>query len=138
MATGESIVGIQKFQQANQQIINALKPTGARGRMVKLATTATHRHAVVNTPVESGGLAAAHRMLVEGARGQVYIDPRVTNPRQRGRKPAEYGRYLHDQGMQPGLIRGVRAFYEYTVEHDGDQIAEEVMQGFIRELPRGN
>jgi hypothetical protein len=138
MTPAESIQGIQKLQRANQRMIAALKPDGALGRMAQVMTAETHRRAVANTPWDTGGLRASHRMMVQGARGEVYIDPSVSNPRQGGKKPAEYGEHLHNQGMRPGIRGGTRAFYQYTVEREGEQIANQAMKDFVKALPDGN
>lgn len=130
-----SIRGLQEAQRANAQAIAALQPSGPFGRAIVYGTTQTHRHAIYNTPWESGGLRAAHRMDARGLRGRVYIDPSAINPRQGNRRPAEYGAYLHAQGMRPGLRGGIRAFYAYTVKHDGPRIAQDAIRVIQRGLP---
>ena len=130
-----TIEGIQQAQRANQQAIAAIKPSGAFGRAIKYATTQAHRYAIYNTPWDTGGLRASHRMKLQGLRGEVYIDPAAVNPRQRNARPAEYGARLHQQGMRPGVRGGIRAFYQYTVEHDGSTIGEEAIRMIVRGLP---
>ena len=130
-----TIEGLQRAQQANEKMIVTLRPSGAFGRAILFATTEAHRRAVYNTPWDTGGLRASHRMEMDGLRGRVFIDPAAVNPRQGGRKPAVYGYYLHQQGMRPGLRGGIRAFYKYTVERDGKKIAERAIKLIRGALP---
>lgn len=132
MIEGLSIKGLQEAQQANLQMIAAMKPSGALGRAVQYAALAAHRHAVPSTPHEYGALRAAHRVKVTGLRARIYIDPGATAPRRKV-KPSVYGVYLHGHGMRPGLRSGVRAFYQYTVETHGAKIGE----GAIRIVKAG-
>ena len=134
-STRVTIEGLQQAQQANEKMMAALRPRGTFGRAVVYVTTELHRRAVHHTPWETGGLRAAHRMKVKDLRGEIYIDPAATNPRQGGRRPAEYGFHLHQQGNQPGLRGGVRAFYQYTVEHDGPAIARRGLEMIKGDLP---
>ena len=67
-------------------------------------------------------------------KGEVFIDPRATNPKSPTR-PAEYGVYLHRQGMIKGLRAGIRAFYEYTVKMHGRQVAERMIDMIKKVLP---
>lgn len=130
-----TIEGIQELQQANQQMIDAMEPKGALGQAIKYATTEAHRRAVNNTPWETGGLRAAHRIEIKSLTGKVFIDPGATNPRQGGARPAEYGWYLHNMGMSPGIRGGIRAFYQYTVEHDGERIVKQAGKILKKGLP---
>lgn len=120
---GTSIRGIQQAQQAMEKAYNAVQPQGALGRAVKVVTAGAHRAAVANTPWDSGGLRAAHRMRLsshaKAAMGVIDIDPSQRNPRQNNQRPYEYGARLHNQGIRPGRRGGVRAFYEYTVQKHG-------------------
>lgn len=130
-----TIQGLQEAQQANAQAINALQPKGAYGRAVQFMTTEAHRRAIANTPWDTGGLRAAHRMKIKGLRARVFLDPGARNPRQGGARPAEYGPRLHEQGMRPGLRGGIRAFYQYTAEHDGPKIVKRAMSILRKGLP---
>lgn len=130
-----TIEGLQEAQQANAQIINALQPKGAYGRAVQFMTTEAHRRAIANTPWDTGGLRAAHRMKIKGLRARVYLDPGARNPRQGNRRPAEYGFELHKQGLIPGIRGGIRAFYQYTVDHDGPKIAKRAISILRKGLP---
>lgn len=131
------IRGIQEAQQANLQILAALKPSGALGRAIVYAGAEAHRRAVANTPFQTGGLAASHRVAIEagGTRARIYIDPAAVNPAQGGKRPAEYGFHLHGQGLRPGLKRGCRAFYQYTAENDGAAILKAAADELLRGLP---
>jgi hypothetical protein len=119
-----SIEGLQEAQKANLKAINALKPSGALGRAVQFMSSAAHRAAVFNTPWDTGSLRASHRIKLKGDRGIIYIDPGASNPRSRT-PPHEYGQYLHDQGMIPGIRGGIRAFYAYTEQTQGDAILKQ-------------
>jgi len=115
-----SITGLQEAQRANLRAIASLRPGGMISRAVRDMTAAAHQHAVANTPWDTGSLRAVQRMEVNGLRGRVYLgggkNPRSKTP------PAEYGTYLHEQGMIPGLRGGVRAFYAYTEQKEGERI----------------
>lgn len=135
MTVRVTIEGIQEAQQANEKAIRALKPAGSFGQAVKYTTTEAHRRSVYNTPWDTGGLRAAHRMQISGLRGEIFIDPGAVNPRQGGARPAVYGAVLHGQGMRPGLRGGVRAFYQYTAEQEGPGILREAEKILKRGLP---
>jgi len=135
VTVGITIEGLQKAQRANAQAIAAVKPSGGLGKAIQYGTTQAHRWAVYYTPWDTGGLRAAHRMEFSGARGKIYIDPGARNPRQRGAAPSEYGFYLHQQGLIPGLRGGVRAFYAQTVEAKGQTILEGMGKVILGELP---
>jgi hypothetical protein len=130
MSAGITIEGLQAAQQANEKMIAAMRPSGALGRGIVYATTQMHRSSVYNTPWDTGGLRAAHRMKVDGLRGMVFIGSGA-NPAQGGAAPSEYGPILHAQGMRPGLRGGIRAFYAYTVETDGPKVARDAL-GIIK------
>ena len=68
-----TIRGIQELQQANAQMINALKPEGARGRAVKYGLTEGQRAAQIETHVDTGALKASHQMYydADGPRGTI-------------------------------------------------------------------
>jgi hypothetical protein len=128
-----TIRGIQEAQRANLRIINAMKPSGGLGRAIQYALGALHRRAVYNTPWDTGSLRASHRIEWNGGyRGRIYIDPGATNPRS-SQRPAEYGPRLHAQGKIPGIRGGVRAFYTYTVEAFGEQIARDAIRIVVKE-----
>lgn len=122
-----TIQGIQEAQRANEQLIAAMKPSGALGRMVQYATVLAHRYTVAITHVDTGALRASHRMNVLGGRGEIYLDPTATNPRT-GTPTAEYGPTEHARG-------GDHAFYERTEREAGLSIATEAGQVFVRGLP---
>jgi hypothetical protein len=128
-----TIEGLQQAQQANQRMMAAMRPSGSLGRGIVYATTQLHRRSVYNTPWDTGGLRAAHRMRVGGLRGMVFIGGGM-NPRQ-GSAPSEYGPHLHAQGKRPGLRGGIRAFYAYTVDTDGPQIGRDALAIVKKGLP---
>ena len=119
-----SIRGLQHAQAVNARIIATMQPRGAMGEAVRSMTGAAHAHAVANTPHDFGALRAAQRMSVKNLRGRVFIDPGAKHPRSKT-PPSEYGRYLHDQGLIPGLRSGIRAFYLYTEQTEGERILRE-------------
>lgn len=129
-----SIRGIQKVQQANLQMIRAMKPSGALGRAIQYAGLAMHRHVVPSTPHEYGALRAAHQVENKPLQARIYIDPGARAPR-RNARPAVYGARLHGHGMIPGLRSGIRAFYAYSVQTYGAKVAKGAIREFKRELP---
>jgi hypothetical protein len=129
-----SLRGLKSLQRANQQLAIAVKPKGGLGRAIQLATVDAHRHAIWNTPWDTTVLRHSHRVEVKGAKGRIFIDPAAFNVA-RGRKPAVYGAELHTHGMRPGRRGGVRAFYQYTVEHDGPEIASKAIKRMLRDFP---
>lgn len=132
MSLDLSIKGLQKAQQANLQMIRAMKPSGALGRAIQYAGLAMHRHVIPSTPHEYGALRAAHRVENKPLQARIYIDPGARAPRSKER-PAVYGARLHGHGLIPGLTSGIRAFYAYSVQTYGGKVA----QGAIREFKRG-
>lgn len=110
----ETIEGLQELQRANEAMIAELQPSGALGRAVKYATTEGHRYAIQITHVDTGTLKAAHRMEVSNVQGRIFIDPSATNPRS-GQPVGRYGPIEHDRG-------GEHAFYQRTIDEQGDQI----------------
>ena len=129
-----SIRGLQKAQQANLQMVRAMRPGGALGRVIRYAGLAMHRHVVPSTPHEYGALRAAHRIENKPLQARIYIDPGATAPR-RKQRPAVYGAILHGHGMIPGLRSGIRAFYAYSVQTYGAKVAKGAIREFKRELP---
>jgi len=129
-----SIKGLQEAQQANLQMIRAMRPSGALGRAIQYAGLATHRHAVPSTPHDYGALRAAHRVENKPLQARIYIDPGARAPR-RNQRPAVYGAILHGQGMIPGLRSGVRAFYAYAVKTYGKKVADGAIREFKKGLP---
>jgi len=111
-----TIRGIQELQRANQKMIHALKPEGARGRAVLYATRGAQRYATAITHKDTGALKASHRMKYDDktATGNIYIDPRSINPRS-FELPIEYGLYEHARG-------GEHAFYKRTVDEYGGEL----------------
>jgi len=132
-----TIRGLQEAQRAMEKAFQAVQPRGSLGQAVHAGTAMAHRFAVYNTPWDTGGLRASHRMMMIGpATGRVDIDPAAVNPRQGNRRPREYGYYLHGQGLRPGLRGGVRAFYLHTVQTRGSRIVSHMMSIVRRGLPR--
>ena len=129
-----SIRGSQKIQQANLQMIRAMKSGGALGRAIRYAGLAMHRHVIPSTPHEYGALRAAHRIEYKSLQARIYIDPSATAPRRKER-PAVYGAILHGHGMIPGLKSGVRAFYAYSVQTYGAKVAKGAIREFKKGLP---
>lgn len=129
MALCMTIEGIQRVQAANNQMIAAMKPSGAFGRAIQYATTAAHRYAVAITHVDTGALRASHRMQLEmgSLRGTIYIDPSSRNPRT-GQRPSVYGIFEHARG-------GSHAFYRRVVDEKGRDIAEEAARILRSGLP---
>lgn len=118
-----TIEGLQRIQQANAQNIAAVRPDGATGRAVLYATTAVQRYAQVITHVDTGAWRASHRMdyrqTASGPRGDVYVDPRASNPRT-GARPVDYATYWELRG-------GEMAVYQRTMDERGEQIATDAV-----------
>ena len=119
MAAKPTIQGLQELQRANAQNIAAVKPDGATGRAVLYATTAVQRYAMAITHVDTGSWRASHRMEYrearDGARGEVYVDPRAINPRS-GARPVDYATKWELRG-------GEMAVYERVMSEQGERIA---------------
>jgi hypothetical protein len=129
-----TIRGLQEAQEANAQVIAAVKPRGELGEAVRYATTEAQRWAIYYTPWDTGSLRASHQMKVKRTRGEVYIDPSAVNPRS-GQRPSKYGFYLHKQGKRPGVRGGVRAFYRQTVDAKGQRILDGAGRIILGGLP---
>lgn len=123
---GVSIRDIQRAQAAMLRAANAVKPRNGLAAAVKAATIDAHRYVVYITHVDTGGLRAAHKMAIRGARGEIYIDPSAR--RSDGDRPAIYGVYEHRRG-------GSHAFYERTVAERHRQIGEAARRELLRWLP---
>lgn len=130
--------GHTELQEANQQIIAAVQPSGRLGRAVVYVTTQAQRYAIYNTPWDTTVLRKSHRMEISGGgkRGRVYIDPATVNPMRGNRRPSVYGAELHTHGLTPGVRGGIRAFYQYTVEHDGPGILRRGVRLIEQGLPK--
>lgn len=110
---GVQIYGIQRAQAAMLRAVEAVRPSGGLGRAVQAGTMEAHRRAAAKTHVDTGALKGSHTMRVDGARGEVYINPGAV--RSDGARPAEYGPVEHARG-------GDHAFYERVVNEDGAAI----------------
>jgi len=108
-------------------MIAALKPAGGLGRAVKAATLELHRYAATITHVDTGALRGSHRMRLDGARGEIFLDPSAQNPRS-GVRTAEYGPEEHDRG-------GGHAFYERTVIERSDRAGQAAIDAIKEALP---
>lgn len=120
-----TITGLQEAQRANLHNIQAMRPTGALGRAIRWGGTEAHRYAVFVTHVDTGALRASHRIKVETARAEVYIDPNAINPR--GQRPADYGVVEHERG-------GGHAFYDRTENERGPFIVQRMREMIVGAL----
>jgi hypothetical protein len=121
-----SIRGLQKLQAQHVRMIAALKPGGGLGRAIKYATVEAHRYLTSIIHVDTGSYRAAQRMEIKGARGRLYTDPAVKNPKT-GEKPAEYSVYEELRG-------GSHAAYSRTIKERGDQIASRAISYTVKEM----
>lgn len=119
-----TIKGLQEAQAANNQMIGAMKPSGAFGRAVKHLAAGGHSYAQKITHVDTGGLKAAHRMKVSGLRGEVFLGS-GTGP---SGSPREYGPFEHARG-------GSHAFYQRTQDEAGERLGNEALKVLRRGLP---
>ena len=126
-----TIRGIQELQRANAQMINALKPSGARGRAVQYGLTEGQRYAQAITHVDTGALKASHRMKYNAGppSGEIYIDPTTRNPVTNA-MPSIYGVYEHGHG-------GTHAFYERVERERGKVISDGMIGVITGAFPRG-
>lgn len=138
-----TITGIQKLQKANAQMINALKPRGARGRAIQYGLTEgqrkaqeiTHvgRYLVGGVYVGGGSLKASHRMQMQygggTVSGTIYIDRTTRNPVTNA-MPYIYGVYEHGRG-------GTHRFYERVIEERGKAINDGMIKILVGDFPKG-
>ena len=112
MATGNTwqfnaeVRNLAEVQAENNRAIADLQPNGALGQLIKDVTLDLHRYDVSNVHVDTGGLKQAQRMRVEGAYGEIFIDPYAVN--RKGQRPIVYGPFEHGRG-------GEHAFMDRTV-----------------------
>lgn len=103
------IEGLKEAQAANVRRIQALKPSGKLGGVVRDALVWAHRYLVSITHVDTGAYQASQRVEVEGAEGRLFVDPNARNPRSKT-PPVEYSVYEEARG-------GGHAAYARTVRH---------------------
>jgi hypothetical protein len=120
-----SIYGIQAAQAAMLRAANAARPGSGLDAAVKEAGAAAHRYAVAITHVDTGGLRAAHRLVVGRGRAEIFIDPAAR--RSDGRRPAQYGTFEHARG-------GSHAFYGRVVDERLQEVGEAAARGVRRWL----
>lgn len=134
-----TIENIQELQARNQQMIAALKPSGALGEAVKVTASELQRYAISVTHVGryiqsksgrwryarpheqgrgGGALRASHRMAFsesgkDSATATISIDGGSVNPLT-NQKPSVYGVYEHRRG-------GEHAFYARAVRERGTE-----------------
>lgn len=133
-----TIESIQELQARNQQMIAALKPSGALGEAVKVTAAELQRYAISVTHVGryiqsrsgrwryarpheqgrgGGALRASHRMAFSesgnSATATISIDAGSINPLT-NQKPSVYGVYEHRRG-------GEHAFYARAVRERGTE-----------------
>jgi hypothetical protein len=131
-----TIENIQELQARNQEMIAALKPSGAMGEAVRVTAAELQRYAISITHVGryiqsksgrwryarpheqgrgGGALRASHRMTFNEsgstASATINIDASTANPLT-GQKPSVYGVYEHRRG-------GEHAFYSRAVRERG-------------------
>ena len=124
-----TIRGIQEAQRANERIIAAMRPRGAFGRAIQVATSRVHRYAIAVSHVDTGAMRASHRMRLQLAQlmGIVSLDQSARNPRS-GVPTHVYGYYEHERG-------GSHAFYARTVQEAGPRIVADAGHMIRRGLP---
>lgn len=103
---GAEIKNLAEVQEANLRAIAELQPNGALGQLIKDVTLDLHRYDVSIVHVDTGGLKQAQRMRVEGAYGEIFIDPYAVNRNKH--RPIVYGPFEHARG-------GEHAFMDRTV-----------------------
>jgi hypothetical protein len=103
---GAEVRNLAEVQAENNRAIADLQPSGALGQLIKDVTLDLHRYDVSIVHVDTGGLKQAQRMRVEGAYGEIFIDPYAVN--RKGQRPIVYGPFEHGRG-------GEHAFMDRTV-----------------------
>jgi hypothetical protein len=122
-----SITGVVEARAATSRIRSALQQDGALGKAVASVTLVASRFAAQRTPVATGTWRAAHRAVVQGLRGRVFLDPNAVSPT--GGRPSEYGSSLEQ-------TRGGRyAVYKQTIEEAGPAILREAGRVLEEGLP---
>ncbi len=139
-----SVRGLQALQRANIQMLEAVNPRGGLGRGIRDAGVFMLRYARAITHIQTGTLAASHRMDfaqggVESFFGavrfrtdvfaRIYIDSSAKNPFT-GQRPYIYGSAEHAKG-------GSHRFYERAVDEAGDTAIAIVNNALMRALPKG-
>jgi len=110
---GAEVRNLAEVQAENNRSIAELQPSGALGQLIKDVTLDLHRYDVSIVHVDTGGLKQAQRMRVEGAYGEIFIDPYAVN--RKGQRPIVYGPYEHARG-------GDHAFMDRTVAEYWPQV----------------
>ena len=133
-----TITGIQKLQRANAKMINALKPSGARGRAVQYGLTEGHKQALIETHTDTGALKASHRMQygsggAMGPTGTIYIDRTTRNPKTNA-MPYIYGVYEHARADSGS---GGHDFYARVVRLHGKRIIAGMIKVLVGDFPKG-
>lgn len=103
---GAEIKNLAEVQEANLRSIAELQPDGALGQLIKDATIDLHRYDVSVVHVDTGALKQAQRMRLEGAYGEIFIDPYAVNRNKQ--RPIVYGPFEHARG-------GEHAFMDRTI-----------------------
>ena len=106
---------LAEVQAENNRAIAALKPDGALGQLIKDVTIDLHRYDVSIAHVDTGGLKQAQRMTVQGAYGEIFIDPYAVNRNKQ--RPIVYGPFEHARG-------GEHAFMDRTVAEYWPRVAQ--------------
>lgn len=106
-----SVSGFREALRALDQTREAVDSTRGLAWAVSEVGREMQAHARAITHIDTGALAASHRMITGGggatARALIFIDPTALNPR--GQRPAEYGLIEHARG-------GSHAFYARTYD----------------------
>jgi hypothetical protein len=121
-----SIAGIQATQDFNLRIIEAFKPGGKAGEVVKNMTIEAHRYLVAQTHVDTGAYRASHRMEVTDLRGEITPDKGAINPKT-GKLVISYAEFEEGRG-------GEHAAYQRTIDEVGGKIAEGGVWSILRIL----
>lgn len=111
---GAEVRNLAEVQAENNRSIAELQPSGALGQLIKDVTLDLHRYDISIVHVDTGALKQAQRMRVEGAYGEVFIDPYAVN--RKGQRPIVYGPFEHARG-------GDHAFMDRTIAEYWPQVA---------------
>jgi hypothetical protein len=118
MSTPITVTGVEEAIRAMQQLERDLSvDSGPQQEALMGAAKLAARYATSITHRLTGTLGDAHTPTMEGSDAVVLIDPSARNPKT-GQLAAFYGVFEHQRG-------GVHAFYDRTIDENGDRIIAE-------------
>jgi hypothetical protein len=121
------VSGIQEVAQAIDRIIQALEHGGELDFGVAVAARDEGAHyAAFIAPKDTGALAQAQTVFVQGDTTIIGIDPSVVNPKS-GTRPEVYG---------PIVAARAFDFYQKVLDDRSDRIVNRAIQEFVQAVNR--